>query len=178
MTDLLVSIRAPEPVAPALDKAKQILSAGLNWYELAALLEQVAIVVSAALDSDQREFEAFLQNLNIHLSGVGRSFVDLGTIGESLMSSGDNFDRDIRADVEGLAGNLETAHSVESLQSSVQNHLDVLLVKLNEFQQERAGLKEQYEQRIDAMQNRIDDLEESAKQASIELQEQLSLIHI
>lgn len=172
LTEMLVSIRAPESAEPALVKAKQILGAGLNWYELAALLEQIAIVVTAALDTDQREFEAFLQSLNLHLSTFGDSFEDLNAVGQSLLNSGESLDRDLRQNAEGLAENLERAESVESLQQSVQHHLDSMVVKLNEYQQERGELQSQYQQKIDAMQQRIDQLEQAAEEASKELEEQ------
>jgi diguanylate cyclase len=172
LTDMVTSIRAPQQAEAALDKAKQILAAGLNWYELAALLEQLAIVVHAALDNDQREFEAFLQALDVHLSTVNSSFDSLDNVGHSLISTGASLDCELREGMANLADTLDDARSVESLQSSVQQHLDGVLGQLNSNKQQREQLQTQYEEEVGALKSQITQLEKEAEQASQEIQEQ------
>jgi len=172
LTDMVTSIRAPQQAEEALNKAKQILAAGLNWFELAALLEQLAIVVQAALETDQREFETFLQALDVHLSTVNNSFDALDSVGQSLLSSGDNLDSELREGMTSLADTIGSARSVESLQDSVQQHLDCVLTQLNSNKQQREHLQAQYEDEIGALKQQISTLEKEAELASQEIQEQ------
>lgn len=170
LLDLVVQIRPPEEARAALDKARQILSAGLNWYELAALLEQLSIVLITALDTDQQEFELFLQLLNERLTGLGSEFNEVdGTIGE-LFSSGDDFDDGLRQDMQSFAHEMAGAGSLEVLKGSVRNHLDSVLGQLDQFKHERERQHEAYNEEIEVLRARVVELEKDAEQARQEIE--------
>lgn len=172
LTDLLVQIRVPVEAQQALDKARQILSAGLNWYELAALLEQIAIVVIASLDTDQNEFEIFLQDLNIRLNHVNGGLEDIDTVTRELFCNGEVLDTGLRRGIDSIADGIHSAQSVDVLKASIQGGLDSVISQLDHFQSERNDIHIKYEEQVADLRARIAELEQQAHSANEEIQAQ------
>ena len=169
LLDLVVQIRPAESAGDALEAVRQILSGGLNWYELAALLEQLSVVVLASLETDQQEFELFLQLLNEQLSGVNDGFTGLGSSVDEFFTSGDEFDERLREGMQGFAGELASADSLLTLKSSVQTHLDTVVHQLDDFKQARQRQQSDYEEEIISLQQRVAELEAAGEEAQQEL---------
>ncbi len=172
LTDMMVQIRPPVAAEKALGKAQQILSAGLNWYELAALLEQLSVVFIAVLESDQHEFELFLQALNERLSSVGGGVDGLSGVAEGMLSSGDAFDVALRADIETFAGDVGKANSLLALQESVASHLESVFQQLDRYKEERQEQQRDYEAELESLQQKVDSLEKEAERAQADIQAQ------
>ena len=172
LTDMMVQIRPPVAAEKALNKARQILSAGLNWYELAALLEQLSVVFIAVLDSDQHEFELFLQALNERLTGVDESVNGVDGVTQSILSGGDAFDVAMRQDIQTFAGDLDSANSLTSLQHSVKSHLETVFERLDSYKLEREEQQRDYESELQVLHEQVKALESEAVRAQTEIEAQ------
>lgn len=172
LTDMMVQIRPPVAAEKALNKARQILSAGLNWYELAALLEQLSVVFIAVLDSDQHEFELFLQALNERLTGVDESVNGVDGVTQSILSGGDAFDVAMRQDIQTFAGDLDSANSLTSLQHSVKSHLETVFEQLDSYKLEREEQQRDYESELQVLHEQVKALESEAVRAQTEIEAQ------
>ena len=172
LTDMMVQIRPPVAAEKALNKARQILSAGLNWYELAALLEQLSVVFIAVLDTDQHEFELFLQALNERLTGVDESVNGVDGVTQSILSGGDAFDVAMRQDIQTFAGDLDSANSLTSLQHSVKSHLETVFEQLDSYKLEREEQQRDYESELQVLHEQVKALESEAVRAQTEIEAQ------
>lgn len=172
LTDMLVQIRPPAAAEKALNKAHQILSVGLNWYELAALLEQLSIVFIAVLESDQQEFELFLQALNHRLTGVSAGVNGIDDVTQSLLLGGEAFDTSLREDMQIFAGCVSQADSLTSLQGSVKSHLETVFTQLDEFKQAREEQQRSYETELQSLHEQVQSLEAESVRAHAEIEAQ------
>src|SRR5690606_32951715 len=64
---LLKQIEPPPTASDNYRHAREQIAKGLNWYELVSTLEQISVVVLAALERDQGDFQQFLQGINKRL---------------------------------------------------------------------------------------------------------------
>ncbi|MDG2036120.1 MAG: hypothetical protein P8J42_05835, partial [Pseudomonadales bacterium] len=162
LADILVQIRPLAATEGALEKAQQLLSAGLDWTELAELLEQLSIVVIATLDNDQREFELFLQSLNDQLSSLCDGVTGVGDITKTILGGSDAFDKAVRQDIELFANGIDSASSLDTLKGSVKSHLSSVFSQLDQFKLERLELQLEYENELDALKGQVQSLEREA----------------
>ena len=172
LMDLLVQIRVPDQVTDNLAEARKILNAGLNWYELAALLEQLSTIIIASLRVDQDEFEAFLLALNERLTDIGRSYTGVSSVVDSVFSEGDKFDDGFREEIHSLAGDVDQAKSLPEFQEAVKGHLDQFFNQLDSFKQQRVDQQTAYEHEIHQLKNQLVEMEERAREAQAELESQ------
>lgn len=172
LTDMMVQIRPPAAAEKALNKARQILSAGLNWYELAALLEQLSVVFIAVLDSDQHEFELFLHALSERLTSVDEGVNGIDGVTQNILSGGDAFDVAMRQDIQTFAGDLDSANSLTSLQHSVKSHLESVFEQLDSYKLEREEQQRDYESELQSLHEQVKELENEAVRAQTEIEAQ------
>jgi diguanylate cyclase len=172
LADILVQIRPLAATEGALEKAQQLLSAGLDWTELAELLEQLSIVVIATLDNDQREFELFLQSLNDQLSSLCDGVTGVGDITKTILGGSDAFDKAVRQDIELFANGIDSASSLDTLKGSVKSHLSSVFSQLDQFKLERLELQLEYENELDALKGQVQSLEREAARAHAEVEVQ------
>ena len=172
LADILVQIRPLASTESALEKARELLSAGLGWTELAELLEQLSIVVIATLDNDQHEFELFLQSLNDQLSSLCNGVNGVGEMTKSILDGGEAFDKAVRHDIALFAGDIDSASSLISLQGSVKSHLASVFGQLDQFKLERLEQQVEYEAELDVLKHQVQTLEREAARAQAEVEVQ------
>ena len=169
---LLAEIHVPDQAREPWEKANDILSKGLNWYELAALLEQVALVVQYSLKVDQQELELFLQDLNSRLQLLHGGVENMGGINDSIQQCSNSLDANLREGISSLANDVNNASSLDALKASVLTSMDSVIGQLDEFQHEREDLQRQYQEHVASLSARIGELESSSDEVQKELQEQ------
>ena len=172
LTDMLVQIRPPVTAEKARGKAQRILSAGLNWHELAALLEQLSFIFTAVFDSDQHELEIFLQALNERLRDVGGGVNGLDKVTQEMLTGGSEFDTALRQDIETFAGDVGKASSLLALQESVDSHLESVFLQLDRYSEKRHAQQREYETELKSLHRKVASLEQQAEQAQAEIQAQ------
>ncbi len=178
LTDMVVQIRPPENASEALDRMRHILVAGLNWYELAALLEQLSIVVLAALNNDQQEFEQFLEALNARLSNVNGGVNQIDQLTQNFFATGEEFDQVLRVGIDEFEDELGQAQTVAGLKDSVKSHLENVFEQLDRYKETRIESQCGYEQELQTLRSKVSELEYEAQcaQEEIEVQQRRSEI--
>lgn len=172
LVKLLADVHVPDTARESWEKANEILSSGLNWYELAALLENVAKVVHDSLLGDQEELELFLQDLNARLQRINGGVDGVNETNAALISCTDSLDTGLREGIHTLADEVTNASSLEVLKGSVLKSMDSVIGQLDEFQEERSKLQQQYESHIGELSSRVAELESAAQEAQQELEAQ------
>jgi len=172
LVKLLAEIHVSEKARDAWENANQILSQGLNWYELAALLEQVALIVQDSLIGDHEELELFLQDLNVRLQQIQGGVEGVDGVNASISECTTSLDTGLRAGINTLADEVTNAGSLDVLKASVRKSMDSVVNQLDEFQHDREELEKQYQEQVDSLSAKIVELESAAQDAQQELEAQ------
>jgi len=172
LVKMLAEINVSDKARESWENANRILSKGLNWYELAALLEQIAQLVHDSLLGDQEELELFLQDLNVRLQQIHGGVEGVGEVNASLEDCADTLDSDLREGISSLADEVSNASSLDALKKSVINSMDSVVGQLDQFQGERSKLQQQHQAHVKELTARIAELEVSASNAQQELEAQ------
>jgi len=147
LLELLNHIEPPESVAAQAEALRTRLQKGLNAYELISALEQSNIIVLAALDRDQRDFETFLKSLDDRLNAV-QGFLQVSQEErKATLDQSRKLDQAVRDKVSLLHNDVDEASDLEALKSRVRSNLEHIVLSLDSFrdfqQQQDAPLAEQ-----------------------------------
>ena len=163
LTSLLDELELPERHKPQGEALRQRVMGGLNWYELVAVLDDLAVLILAVTDSGQREFASYLKQLNERLASF------LGTLTEAhegyseSVESARTFNQELREQVSGLQASVQEAVDLHSLKQSLEARLDGLLNTVSEHQKHRDGREEEVAQRLQSLTQKVADMEQEAQ---------------
>lgn len=172
LTSLLDELELPERHKPQGEALRQRVLGGLNWYELVAVLDDLAVLILAVTDSGQREFASYLKQLNERLASF------LGTLTEAhegyseSVESARTFNQELREQVSGLQASVQEAVDLHSLKQSLETRLDGLLNTVSEHQKHRDGREEEVAQRLQSLTQKVADMEQEAQSFRDHLEEQ------
>lgn len=172
LLELLNHVEPPESVAAQAEALRGRLQKGLNAYELISALEQSNVIVLAALDRDQRDFETFLKSLDDRLTAV-QDFLEVSQEErKATLDESRKLDQAVRDKVSSLHTDVDEANDLESLKSRVRSNLEHIMSSLDSFrdfqQHQEAPLAEQ----LAALVARVATMEDESRLArdSIEAQ--------
>jgi diguanylate cyclase len=172
LLELLNQIEPPEIVAAQAEALRSRLQKGLNAYELISALEQSNIVVLAALDRDQRDFETFLKSLDNRLTAVQEFLQVSQEERKATLDESRKLDQAVRDKVSSLHTDVDEAHDLESLKSRVRSNLEHIMTSLDSFrdfqQQQEAPLADQ----LAALVARVATMEDESRLARDNLEAQ------
>lgn len=169
---LLDELELPSNHRPQGDALRQRVRGGLNWYELVAVLDDLAVLVLAVTDSGQREFASYLKQLNERLASF------LGTLNEAHEGYSESvhiarsFNLELREQVNNLQASVQEAADLPSLKQSLETRLDGLLLTVSEHQRHRDGREEEVAQRLQALGQKVSEMEQEAQNFRDHLEEQ------
>ncbi|MFG0720122.1 GGDEF domain-containing protein [Pseudomonas sp. GLN_6] len=172
LTSLLDELELPERHKPQGEALRQRVLGGLNWYELVAVLDDLAVLILAVTDSGQREFASYLKQLNERLASF------LGTLTEAhegyseSVESARTFNQELREQVSGLQASVQEAVDLHSLKQSLEARLDGLLNTVSEHQKHRDGREEEVAQRLQSLTQKVAEMEQEAQSFRDHLEEQ------
>ncbi|MFP6847884.1 MAG: diguanylate cyclase [Pseudomonas sp.] len=172
LMSLLDELELPTRHQPQGEALRQRVLGGLNWYELVAVLDDLAVLVLAVTDSGQREFASYLTQLNERLAAF------LGTLAEAhegyseSVESARTFNQELREQVTGLQASVQDAADLHSLKQSLEARLDGLLNTVSEHQKHRDGREEEVAQRLQSLTEKVADMEREAQGFRDHLEEQ------
>ncbi|AZZ89905.1 diguanylate cyclase [Hahella sp. KA22] len=141
------------------EKLKNKISAGLNWYELAPTLDDVAALAIAAVGRGQREFESFLKALDERLASI-QNFLQGSQA--NVQESRDNnaeLEKSVREQVTSLQENVRGATDIDSLKCSVQHNLDTLISSIDRFMHKEADREARLSEEVELLHHRLRELE-------------------
>lgn len=169
---LLDELELPARHQPQGEALRERLQGGLNWYELVPLLDDLAVLVLAVTDSGQREFAGYLKQLNERLAAF------LGTLSEAhegyseSIESARSFNRELREQVGGLQASVQGAADLDDLKHVLETRLDGLLSTVAEHQRQREGREADVAERLQALVQRVAEMEQEAQVFRDHLEEQ------
>jgi diguanylate cyclase len=172
LLSLLDELELPERHQPQGDSLRQRVQGGLNWYELVAVLDDLAVLILAVTDSGQSEFARYLKQLNERLASF------LGTLSEAhegyseSAESARTFNQELREQVSGMQASVLEAVDLRSLKQSLEAHLNGLLSSVSEHQTHRDGRDEQLAQRLQGLTQKVAEMEQEAQGFRDHLEEQ------
>src|SRR3989338_2552839 len=148
---LLDELELPERHQPQGESLRQRVQGGLNWYELVAVLDDLAVLVLAVTDSGQREFATYLKQLNERLASFLTTLSEAHEGYSESVESARTFNQELREQVSGLQASVQDAVDLPTLKQSLEARLDGLLSTVSEHQKHRDGHEEAVAQRLQAL---------------------------
>lgn len=169
---LLDELELPTHHQPQGEALRERVRGGLNWYELVPVLDDLAVLILAVSDSGQREFAVYLRQLNERLA----AFIDtLGQAHEGYsesVESARSFNRELREQVSGLQASVQEAADLASLKHALEQRLDGLLGTVIEHQRQREGREEEVARRLQALAQKVTEMEAEAQGFREHIEEQ------
>ncbi|PYC29375.1 GGDEF domain-containing protein [Aquipseudomonas alcaligenes] len=169
---LLDELELPPHHQPQGQALRERMQGGLNWYELVPVLDDLAVLVLAVTDSGQREFAGYLKQLNERLA----AFLDtLGQAHEGYsesVESARSFNRELREQVSDLQASVQEAVDLASLKQALEQRLDGLLSTVVEHQRQREGREEEVARRLQALAQKVSEMEQEAQGFREHIEEQ------
>ncbi|MBU0885235.1 MAG: diguanylate cyclase [Gammaproteobacteria bacterium] len=169
---LLDELELPERHQPQGEALRQRVQGGLNWYELVAVLDDLAVLVLAVTDSGQREFAGYLKQLNERLASFLSTLSEAHEGYSESVESARSFNQELREQVSGLQASVLDAVDLPTLKQSLEARLDGLLSTVSAHQKHRDGHEEQVAQRLQSLTQKVADMEQEAQSFRDHLEEQ------
>lgn len=172
LSSLLSALDIPDTHRSQGETLIERVSAGLNWYELAAVLDELKALVLACLNQGEHEFQRYLAALNERLSSFQDNLKDAHIGYQESLSSAHELDRDLREQVDGLQSSVKQATDLDSLKRTVENRLEGLLSTMDTYQQARDQREKQVAQKLQTLVDKVANMEDEAKNFRAHLEEQ------
>jgi diguanylate cyclase len=154
------------------DQLRERISRGLNWYELAAALDDLSALVLGAQQSRQQDFELYLQQLNSRLAQFHGNLEQAHVAYTGSLEAGKALEGTIRDQVKGLHSDVSNATNLEALKANVETKLNALLVNVEESRCLHTDREEQVAGQLKSMTDRIQIMEVEATTFRNHLEEQ------
>ena len=172
LSSLLSALDIPDTHRSQGETLIERVTAGLNWYELAAVLDELKVLVLACLNQGEHEFQRYLAALNERLSSFQDNLKDAHIGYQESLSSAHELDRDLREQVDGLQSSVKQATDLDSLKRTVESRLDGLLRTMDTYQQARDQREKQVAQKLQTLVDKVANMEDEAKNFRAHLEEQ------
>ncbi|WP_022962095.1 GGDEF domain-containing protein [Halopseudomonas pelagia] len=172
LLNLLGELQVLDSQQARCEQLRERVSKGLNWYELAAAMDELAALVMGAQQSRQADFERYLQQLNRRLAQfqgnieqAQDSYIASREVGRALEGT-------IRGQVQELHVDVRQATELESLKANVEVQLDALLSNVEQSRRLREDREALVAGQLETMVKRIQVMEVEAQTFRNHLEEQ------
>lgn len=172
LLNLLSEIQLLDQQEADCQRLREQVSKGLNWYELAAVVDALSSLVLNAQQSRQVEFERYLQQLNQRLSQFQGNLEEAQSSYIDSLEEGRTLEGAIRGEVEVLHDDVREADDLNSLKANVEAKLSALLSKVDQARELREKRDDQVSERLKTMVERIQVMEVEAQTFRTHLEEQ------
>ena len=178
LVHFLNELRAPDDFTEKVDHLQQRIRAGLNLYELVAVLDELACLVLEVTDNGADAFESYLLKLNERLNSFQHSLETTGLGYAASISAARDFDQAVNLQVDDLHNCIRDAHSLEALQHSVEERIEAMRQTMSRYQQSVDEHETRVGEHLEDLSRRVARMEQEAKsfQVHLEQQRQLALI--
>lgn len=145
---------------------------GLNWYELAPLLDELAIIIIAIANGGKNELKQYLLQLNHRLTAFSENLQVTSAGYQAASADAQKLDNDLRQHVSHIHDDVQTADDLNHLKQLVETRLDSFINSLQAYQQKRVLSDSDMLSRFQALAEHSQQMEHEAQQLSIKLEEQ------
>jgi diguanylate cyclase len=172
LSELLHEVGESESAKEAYATATQQIERGLNWFELVPTLEDISLVVMAALDRDQHEFEAYLQQLNERLSGAHSVIAESQRVGEEGFAAGRRLQSSVQEQVNMMQDSVANAAGLDQLKTEVSSRLDSIVGAMDQFAAEEQQHQQSLSDQLNDLVSRVKQMEDASAEAEKQIEEQ------
>ncbi|MEH6566558.1 MAG: GGDEF domain-containing protein [Halopseudomonas sp.] len=172
LLNLLNDIQLLDQQETECQRLRAQIGKGLNWYELAAVLDSLSSLVLNAQQNRQVEFERYLHQLNQRLSQFQGNLEEAQSSYVESLEQGRSLEGAIRGGVEGLHEDVREAEDLNTLKANVEAKLCDLLSKVDQARELREERDTQVSERLQVMVERIQVMEVEAQTFRKHLEEQ------
>ncbi|HET8710776.1 MAG TPA: GGDEF domain-containing protein [Spongiibacteraceae bacterium] len=175
---LLSQIEPPPTATENYRHACEQVAKGLNWYELVSTLEEIGVIVLAALERGQGEFQEFLLGISKRLEEAHQVIETSRQNQSQRQHDDDALNQAVRSEVMEIQVQVAAATQLESLKTTVGTRLDTIVGALDQHRVSSTQRQQELEQQLGSLTERLRDME--ARSAAIEKrmieQQRLALI--
>lgn len=172
LLNLLSELQVVDAQVSQAERLREQVTRGLNWYELAAVLDELSLLILSAQNERQADFERYLLQLNKRLAQFQGNLEAAHDAYNNTLEAGRALEGAIRNQVEDLHDDVRDASDLDLLKANVEAKLDALLSNVDQAR----SLREQHEQdvaeRLQVMVERIRVMEVEAQTFRKHLEEQ------
>lgn len=172
LCSLLGEMTLPERYQSQAAALRERILRGLNWYELAPVLDDLAVLMISVTNQGKREFENYLQVLNERLQAMQESLSHASAGHAHTQQAAQALDDELRQQVGGLQDSMLQATDLTALKEAVQTRLDGLLDTVDSYQQQRNEHEKLVSARMQELVSRVATLEQAASGLHEHLAEQ------
>jgi diguanylate cyclase len=173
--DLLQQIEPPPTASENYQHARDQISKGLNWYELVSTLEEVSLVVLAALERDQGDFQSFLLTLNHRLEQAHQALQSSLSQQNARASDDATLNETVRKEVAQIEVQVAEATQLEVLKTEVKQRLSTIVGAMDQHKSTEQLRQVELEQQLANATARLKEVESHAVAVERRLAEQQRL---
>ncbi|HSB96565.1 MAG TPA: diguanylate cyclase, partial [Spongiibacteraceae bacterium] len=163
LNNLLQQIEPPPTAADNYQHACEQISKGLNWYELVSTLEEVSLVVLAALERDQGDFQHFLLTLNQRLEQAHQALQASQIHQTERVRDDAALNATVRGEVAQMQVQVAEATQLESLKSEVKQRLSNIVGAMDHHASSEQERQQQFETQLAAVNDRLQEMEKHSQ---------------
>jgi diguanylate cyclase len=156
---LLSQIDPPPAATENYHHACEQVAKGLNWYELVSTLEEIGVIVLAALERGQGEFQEFLVGISKRLDEAHRVIETSRQNQTQRRQDDDTLDRTVRDEVQQMQAQVAAATQLDTLKSAVGARLDAIVGALDQHRNSSSQRQQELEQQLGVLTARMRDME-------------------
>lgn len=148
------------------------INKGLNWYELAPLLDELSIIILAIACGQENDLEQYLLQLNHRLASLHDN-LQVTSIGyNESVTAAKNLDHDLREHVSNFQSDVHSANDLVELKKRVDSRIDTFIGTLQTYQESRERTDSALLERFQALAEHSKQMEKETQLLSTKLEEQ------
>ncbi len=148
------------------------IDSGLNWYELASLLDELAVIILEIANGGKNELEQYLLQLNSRLISFHENLKATSAGYQASTAEAQALDDDLRKHVSNIHSDVQTSNNLNDLKKLVETRLDSFIDSLQTYQEKRSVSESDMLARLQALAEHSQQMEYETQHLSSKLEEQ------
>lgn len=175
---LLQQIDPPPTASDNYRHACEQVAKGLNWYELVSTLEEVGVIVLAALNRGQGEFQEFLLGISKRLDEAHQVLDASRQNQTQRQRDDDTLNVTVRSEVQQMQAQVASATQLDLLKTTIATRFDTIVGALDQHRVSSTQRQQELEQQLGTLTARLRDMEtqSAAMEKRMIEQQQLALL--
>lgn len=174
--DTLIALLDDLPITSCHEQQVSVLRTrinnGLNWYELAPLLDELSVLILSIANGGKDELEQYLLQLNNRLASFHENLQATSAGYQAAAADAQTLDDDLRQHVSSIHHDVQVSNDLNDLKKLVETRLDGFIDSLQNYQEKRAHSESDILARFQALVEHSQQMENEAQQLSAKLEEQ------
>lgn len=172
LRELLEQIEPPATARENYRAVCQQVEAGLNWYEMVPILEDISIIVISAFDNYQQDFEHFLSQLNDRLTDAYSAINISKSAHAEGQVAGRRLTESMREQVSAIQDSVANATEIDQLKTAVNTRLEQIVSAMDTYQASEEESSVSLSEQLDALVQRVKSMESDSERAEQKIEEQ------